>query len=336
MDNALIDLSDAKTVAGLLASCGLPVTPFTAYVLKDTMRGYAAERIKNMSVAELRNRFPGAANVDPTALLDRLFPYVAKDVDVLEYNLGRPVSVAEANRVFIEAKVDLDKVPKDQRDLVNTQANTVTDVITLQETPLSEFVQLRVTGELVTRETFRELVERGTTRWMGKESVGFKTPGMGAILGNLVSFNFDHQDFFPQAPGTLSIRTVPNVSKTPSQTRPARVVPKQFFRLEYRDHVSFLPDTPEGRIVLGLMKDAFKKGNLYALSWKGRVRHGRVHKKTSISGTSHSYPDDTYLQRVSGELSALGSSAFLYQFSEDPTYSPFVDPYPLEERFFIR
>lgn len=84
------------------------------------------------------------------------------------------------------------------------------------------------------------------------------------------------------------------------------------------------------------MKDAFKKGNLYALSWNGRVRHGRVHKKTSLSGTSHTYPDDTYLQRVSGELSALGSTPFLYQFSEDPTYSPYKDPYPSETRFVIK
>lgn len=251
-------------------------------------------------------------------------------------NLGQPVSVAEANRIFIETTLDIEKVPKYQRDLMNPLTNTVMDMITLQEMPLSEFVQFRVTGELVTRDTFCDLVQRNTTQWMGKESVGFKTPDMGALLGNLVSYNFDKQDFFPQVPGTLSIRSVPNISRTPSQTRPTRVVPIQFFRLEYRGHVSFLPDTPEGRIVLGLMKDAFKKGNLYALSRNGRVRHGRVHKKTSISGISHSYPDDSYLQRVSGELSALGSTPFLYQFSNVPTYLPHVDPYPLETRFSIQ
>lgn len=218
--NVLIDLSHAKTVASLLARCGLPFTPFTGYVLKDTLRAVAAQRMASMSASEIRARFPNipAVNVSRAALLDHLFPYAAKDVDVLEYNLGRPVSVAEANRVFLESRVDIDKVPKYQRDLVNTQGNTVTDLITLEERPLSEFIQLCVTGELVTRETFQDLVRRGTTRWMGEESVGFKTPGMGAISSRSTLTN---KTFFPRHRGPCRYAPCPTLPRhRPRQTLP--------------------------------------------------------------------------------------------------------------------
>jgi hypothetical protein len=310
------NLSDDKTVRQYLKKCRLPFTPFTSYVLKQTVREYAQKK-----------------RVD-TKTLDQRYPIVIKDVDVLEYNLGQPVSVKEAHRVFLRSDIDVEKIPKDQKDHLDLENKTMMDFITLQETPLSDFVQLQVTGELLTRENFEEMVQHNTTRWCAKQSVGFKTPG-GGILGNLVLYNFDGKSFFPQKPGTLRISTVPNVAQVPSETHPKVVVPSKYFRLEYFGKSSFLPDTSEGRRVLGLMKDAFKKGNLYAFDRYGYVRNGRIHKKTSLSGTAWSYPDDTYLQRVSGELSALGSTPFLYQFSDDPHYTPQKDPYPLETRFRI-
>lgn len=309
------NLSDDNTVRHYLKKCGLPFTPFTSYVLKDTLREYAQKTLGKNEI-------------------EKFYPLVMKDVDVLEYDLGQPVSVKEARRVFVRPEINIDSIPKDQRQLLDLEKKTMMDFITLQETPLVDFVQLQVTGELMTRENFEEMLKHNTAQWCGKQSVGFKTPG-GGILGNLVLYNYDGMSFFPQKPGTLHISTVPNITDIPSERHPKVVVPLQYFRLEYFGKVSFLPDTPEGRRVLGLMKDAFKKGNLYAFDRYGYVRNGRVHKKTSLSGTSWSYPDDTYLQRVSGELSALGSSPFLYQFSDDPYYEPRKDPYPQERRFLI-
>ena len=334
-----VDLSNSKNVEKYLQRCHLPVTPFTSYIFKQMMREAAQKKMARMSVEQIHalGYFPSkkiGTNLR-NAILETLFPYVPKDVDLLEYNLGQPVSVDEAQRVFVEKSIDVDKVPSSQKELLNLQNKTMVDVITLQEMPLSDFVQLKVTGELMTRDTLKDFIHRSTTQWMGKQNVGFKTPE-GAILGNLVLFNFDEKNFFPQRPGTLSLSEVPNLSNIPSQTHPSLIIPKKFFKLEYMHHVSYLPDTQEGRIVLGLMKDAFKKGNLYGLSYHGYVRQGRIHKKTALSGTAYSYPDNTYLERVSGELAALGSTPFLYQFSSDPNYSPYHDPYPRERRFKIR
>jgi len=331
-----LDLSSTKTLHAFLRRCGLLPTPFTGYVLKSTLRDHYTDALGKMTLSDIHAQGYLTGIHDkaklPGVLLDTLFPFVAKDIDVAEYHLGFPVSAQEIRQKLVSSSIDLARIPKEQKDLLNLQKKTLLDVITLQQTPLSEFVQVRDTGELMTRDTLDDFIRRNTTTWRGKESVGFKTPG-GAILGNLVSYNFDDTEFFPQRSGILTISRVPNHDRVASQLRPTPIVPTHFFRLEYKGHVSFLPDHTEGRVVLGLMKDAFKKGNLYAMSPTGRVRHGRVHKKTALKGTSHSYPDDTFLQRVSGELRALGSTPFLYQFSADPSYQPEKDPYPDEKRF---
>ena len=335
-----LQLSSEKTLRAYFQRCGLPPTPFAGYVLKATLREHYADAFRKMTLSDIHAQgYLTDLDDDKAAfhdvLLDTLFPFVAKDIDVAEYNLGFPVSANEVRQKLVSSSIEVARIPKEQKDLLNLEKKTLLDVITLQQTPLSEFVQVRDTGELMTRDTLEDFIQRNTTTWRGKESVGFKTPS-GAILGNLVSYNFDHTDFFPQPPGVLTISRVPNHDGVASQLRPTVLVPTHFFRLEYKDHVSFLPDHAEGRVVLGLMKDAFKKGNLYAVSPTGRVRHGRVHKKTAVRGTSHSYPDETYLQRVSGELRALGSTPFLYQFSADPEYTPKQDPYPDEKRFTFR
>ena len=333
-----LDLSVEKTLHSYLRRCRLPVTPFTVYVLQSLFHQQYHSSLRKMTLQQIHAQGylidkQGSREEMHALLLQTLFPYVEKDVDVVEYNLGQPVSTRDVHALFLST-VEMSRVPKEQKQLLNAKNHTFLDVITLQETPLSEFVQLRDTGELVSRETLADLMSRHTGTWKGKENVGFKTP-MGTMVGNLVLYNYDEKEFFPQKPGVLSITTIPNVENVPSELLPKKIIPDRYFKLEYKYHVSYLPDTPEGRVVLGLMKDAFKKGNLYGLSYSGRVRHGRIHKRTTLTGASFGYPDDTFLHRVSGELRALGSTPFLYQFSNDPSYEPGKDPYPEEKRFKI-
>lgn len=332
-------LSDATA---FLRRCKLPPTTFNAYLLRQEARHFYAPILATKSLEELLKT--GFAGEDTTtkeqsraAVLDRLFPIVERDVDVLEDGLGSPISPEEACFRFVEPEIQMDRVPNHQIPFLDMKAGTLTDVITLQDLPLSDFVQMRGTGELLSREAFQGFIDRNTTTWMGRPNVGFrfgKKEGSGDefIYGNLVSWNFDRIGFFPQPPGVLTLRRVANGSNVPSSTRPKEVVPTHYFEGEFRGHRFFLPDTPDGRVVLSLFKDAFKKGNLYGMTSAGRVRHGRVHKKTSLTGT-FGYPDDTYLVRVAGELRALGSTPFLYQFSTDPNYDPGTDPYPEEKSF---
>lgn len=329
MDLKKIDLSDASTVAHYLHLCKLPLNPLTTYILRTEFERYYRKRVYDVSQKQIESA--GYKRMSRENLVRTLFPHVIKDVNILEYHIGLPISVQEARDHFIEKTIDFEKVPKNQKELINTETGNMLDSISLQQKPLSDYIQLRNTGELMTRETFEELLKLHKTTWQGKESVGFKAPESGAIFGNLVAFNFDNKSFFPQKPATLFISRVPNHLRIPSDKD---TIPDYYFQLHYMSHVSYLPDTEEGRHVLGLMKDAFKKGNLYALSSRGNVRHGRIHKKTSLSGT-YGYPDDTYLVRVSGELHALGSTRFIYQFSWDEKYAPEKDPYPDEKRFPI-
>jgi len=183
-------------------------------------------------------------------------------------------------------------------------------------------------------DSFLEIIKRNTSLWQGKQNVGFMSPITNTMMGNPVSFNFDKINFFPQRPGTLTITRIKNIKKTPSTLKPLDI-PSHYFQLTYKGYTFFLPDTPAGRRILFMMKDCYKKGNLFGLDSSGRVRHGRVHKKTNIIGTMFSYPDDTYLERVSGELQSLGSSLYTYRFSKDPLFTLASDPYPDEERFLI-
>lgn len=324
-----IDLRSTKNVSRYLTSCGLPITPLTTYLLRVEFFRFYQPRLKELSRAQIEQQ-----GYDPKTLLSQLFPFRKPDVPLLEYKIGQPISKQEAIRAFVETTIDIQKVPPQQRDMIDPKTNMVTDIITLQEAPLSQYVQLKESGELLSHASWPSFLSTHTTKWMGKESVGFKSPLTGVLMGNLVSFNFDQAQFFPQRPGMLTIQRIPNTSRI-SISRKTPVVPSFFFQLSYLGHRSYVPDTKEGRILLGLMKDAFKKGNLYALSKSGRVRQGRVHKKTSLTGT-YGYPDDHYLDRVSGELSAIGSTPFIYQFSEDAEYEPSKDPYPQEKRFTLR
>jgi deltex-like protein len=76
----------------------------------------------------------------------------------------------------------------------------------------------------------------------------------------------------------------------------------------------FLPNTDEGREILGLLKVAFDRrltftiGTSVTTGVKNTTVWNGIHHKTNISGgpTSFGYPDDTYFNRVKEELAAKG------------------------------
>ncbi|XP_023689564.1 probable E3 ubiquitin-protein ligase DTX3 isoform X2 [Paramormyrops kingsleyae] len=78
--------------------------------------------------------------------------------------------------------------------------------------------------------------------------------------------------------------------------------------------IAFLPDSPEGRKVLGLLKRAFEQRLIFTVgqsSTTGRrnvVTWNDIHHKTSREGgpTNFGYPDAGYLSRVQEELKAKG------------------------------
>ncbi|TNM90174.1 probable E3 ubiquitin-protein ligase DTX3 isoform X1 [Takifugu flavidus] len=77
---------------------------------------------------------------------------------------------------------------------------------------------------------------------------------------------------------------------------------------------AFLPDSPEGRKVLMLLRKAFNQrliftvGQSTSTNRNNTVTWNDVHHKTSTHGgpTSYGYPDPDYLRRVQDELSAKG------------------------------
>ncbi|XP_015242412.1 PREDICTED: probable E3 ubiquitin-protein ligase DTX3 [Cyprinodon variegatus] len=77
---------------------------------------------------------------------------------------------------------------------------------------------------------------------------------------------------------------------------------------------AYLPDSPEGREVLGLLSKAFNQRLIFTIgrsSTSGRnnmVTWNDIHHKTSMDGgpTCYGYPDPDYLNRVREELKAKG------------------------------
>lgn len=319
------DLSQRKNILKWLRRCRLPDTPFVVYLLRSEAR--------NVLQPRLDQRFHVSRQSIP-ALLEAFFPFSPPDLDTIPSTLGHPLDTSTA-MTLIRQDIDVSKIPDEQKSSIDVSTRTLVDQILLQQIPFSECIQIRHTGEILSRETFNLLLQNNKTIWIGKESIGFKTPRLQTLFGNLVSYNYDLQNYFPQKAGTLTITSVMNSGRVPCQDKPDRIVPSHYFRLDYFGHTSYLPDTKEGRRVLALMKDAFKKGNLYGFSRKGRVRQGRIHKKTTLQGT-YGYPDNTYLERVTGELRSLGSSPFTFQFAPNASWDPATDPYPKEKRFVLR
>lgn len=243
---------------------------------------------------------------------------VSKDVEILDYSIGKPVSIKDAKTHFVKKTITFK-----QGQL--TPQGKYLDFVTLQQYNPSELVQLKESNEIYSKETFDEIIQRNKTVWCGKESVGFKSPNNNTtIFGNLVLFNYN-DEFLPQKAGTLKIKVTP-----------------KFFELSFvnfkfvngQSVLFYIPNNKEGLLLLCTMKDAFKKGNLFGFSNSGRVRHGRIHKKTSKTGI-RGFPDKTYIERVMGELNLLGSSPYIYSFSHDKDFTIDGDPYPAEKRWKI-
>ena len=78
--------------------------------------------------------------------------------------------------------------------------------------------------------------------------------------------------------------------------------------------MTFIPNTKEGRIVLGLLKIAFDRkltftiGTSVTTGQQDCVVWNGIHHKTQVSGgaTNYGYPDPTYFNRVTKELAAKG------------------------------
>ncbi|KAB5528605.1 hypothetical protein PHYPO_G00142160 [Pangasianodon hypophthalmus] len=80
------------------------------------------------------------------------------------------------------------------------------------------------------------------------------------------------------------------------------------------ERLAYLPDCPEGKKVLKLLKQAFEQRLTFTVgrsSTTGRsnvVTWNDIHHKTSRTGgpTAYGYPDPDYLKRIQEELKAKG------------------------------
>lgn len=87
--------------------------------------------------------------------------------------------------------------------------------------------------------------------------------------------------------------------------------------------MNYIPNTKEGRIVLGLLKIAFDRkltftiGTSVTTGQQNCVVWNGIHHKSQVSGgaTNYGYPDPTYFSRVSEELAAKGVNKD--EFEED-------------------
>jgi hypothetical protein len=229
--------------------------------------------------------------------------------------LGVPISQKEALEAFFTKSIDLGKVPTIQKDSVTS--SHFEDPITGDTFPLSKCLQLKEEGHIFPKDTVvKEYLKK--TKWMGKESVGFKNPYTQCIYGNLVEYNYTEQQT-PQKDGKLIISRADGNEN------------KKFFKIEYvtnrgtpyqfsrddRKVVLYYPDTIEGRSVVMLFIDSFLKRNLFAFE-AGKVLNGRIHKKTMLKSTPtqpYGYPDETFAVRVMGELFDQGTTPYVVRKS---------------------
>lgn len=317
-------------IESLLQKCGIPTDKKTVDLAESLERLH--HKIQFMDLYQLSQSERKLLGQSVQRWYETRIP---KDIDTIDECLGKPIDPLKAASHFLEKDIALFRVPRAQRDLINLSSNSFLDPITLQQQSLENVVQLRESGELMTRETFNEFVRNNTSVWRNKKNVGFFTPITNTMMGNPTLYNFDMVDFFPQRPGILIVSFVKNTHNIPSSKKPL-IIPSHYIKMQYQTLVFYLPYTPEGIKVFFLFKDAFKKGNLFAVDKTGYIRHGRVHKRTALgSSFSHSFPDDTYLERASGELAALGSTLYTYKHSQDKKFDFYADPYPDETRFKI-
>lgn len=274
-----------------------------------------------------------------------LLAHNVKDLDMLNYKIGKPISTKEAKENFIMRNIDVTKVPSGQKSSITKDG--FLDLIELETIPYSKCIQLKECGTILSIDSFNELVNRGRSNWQGKENIGFKSPLTGTIYGNLVEYNYDENEFYKQKTGILNIKMIQTKPYNPkkSQTLTSIIelsytdkmgLPYRFLS-NGRSVISYLPNNKEGKSILFLTIDCFKKGNLYAFNSFGYVRHGRVHKKTDISGP-FGFPDETWDLRTSGELRDMGCTPYTTFFNQErgSNNKLFKDPYPDEERWIVK
>ncbi|KNC54846.1 uncharacterized protein AMSG_01699 [Thecamonas trahens ATCC 50062] len=156
------------------------------------------------------------------------------------------------------------------------------------------------------------------TRWI--ECGTQKCPVCGAIcgtlIGNMPGGTFRVSRYPPgdnpisgfESDGTIEISySFPDGTQTEAHYHPGRP-----YYGTYR--AAYLPDTPEGREVLGLLRLAFIRRHMFTVGtsvttgcedcvvWAG------IHAKTNTYGgaTSFGYPDETYFERVKAEMADRG------------------------------
>lgn len=272
-----------------------------------------------------------------------------KDIDVMDYKLGLPINHKEAFENFFNTGKYIDKtiIPKEQKGLISD--GMFTDPISMEEVPLEFVLQLKQCGTLMSRESLDSLIDTTKSVWQKRENIAFKSPVTNTIYGNLVLYNYS-EDFLPQKNGVLSIKLVKSsvpvkdTKKTPALNDWYEISYLKANRTPYNFRSTampvkmYYPQNEAGTKIVTLMCDCFKKGNLFAFDNTSQVRHGRVHKKTSLDSNEFGYPDDTYEMRVTGELMGLGSTPYTSFFSKQKSaweYSKFIDPYPDEERWIV-
>jgi len=272
-----------------------------------------------------------------------------KDIDIMDYKLGLPISRREAFDNFFNIGNSIDKsiIPKEQHGLI--KRGMFTDPISMEEVPIQFVLQLKQCGTIMSRESLDSLIDSTKTVWQNKENVSFKSPVTNTIYGNLVSYNYN-DDFLPQKNGILIIVSVKSsipvkdTKKSPAISewyeityiKPDRT--PYTFRSTAMPVKLYYPQNDVGTKIVTLLCDCFKKGNLFAFDNTGQIRHGRVHKKTSLANDEFGYPDDTYEMRITGELMSLGSTPYTSFFGKHKSIwenVTFTDPYPDETRWVI-
>lgn len=271
---------------------------------------------------------------------------VKKDIDILEYKIGQPISVNEAKTHFINNTIDLDKIPSEQKKNGMITQQGILDVLTLDYIPLKDCVQLKQDGYILPKTSFHTLIEENTRRWQGKENVGFKSLNTkeDVYYGNLVLYGFD-DNYKPQKDGILLIQRELNSYKVKYKKKES--IPSHFFKITYCDKnknpyrylngssvIFYVPDNEDGRKILLLYLDCFKKGNMFGFSFQS-VRFGRIHLKTSLYGT-YGFPDESFELRASSELAKNGVTPYTISFNHNKGLWSMEDPYPLEKRWLIQ
>lgn len=272
-----------------------------------------------------------------------------KDIDIMDYKIGLPITYIEAFANFFNTgkHIDLSGIPNEQKGLVSN--GIFTDPISMEEVSIEFVVQLKQCGTLMSRESLDTLIESNKSIWQKEENISFKSPITNTIYGNLVLYNYN-DEFLPQKNGIFYI----NVYKSHIAIKDTKksLGLTDWYEISYlkNDRTPYIfrstslpvklyyPQNDAGTKIVTLMCDCFKKGNLFAFDSVGRVRHGRVHKKTTLESNEFGYPDDTYEMRVTGELMNLGSTSYTVFFGKynDPIHNiKFIDPYPDEHRWII-